>query len=134
MANGVATAFVSGNITADPELVSERFLKFSIAVNKRAKGDDGEWHDKPHYFDVKVLGNRASGLAGILSKGRGVSIVGDLEHERWEKDGQKRSAVRIIAREVVPHYGESASSGDSEAEQSGSATPDDGVPFAPSVY
>lgn len=113
MANGVSFAALSGNITRDPELVSEKLLTFSVAVNRREKNSDGEYADAAHFFDVKVLGNRAKPLAGILAKGRGVTIVGDLVQERWEKDGQKRSTVRVLAREVVPHCGES--SGDAPA-------------------
>lgn len=117
MASGISTVVLTGNLTRDPEAVSDRLLTFSVAVNRREKDGDN-WVDAAHFFDVKVLGNRAAPLAGILSKGQGVTVQGDLVQERWEKDGQKRSAVRILAREVVLHGGrgkgattESASSG-----------------------
>jgi single-strand DNA-binding protein len=104
MANGISTATIVGNLTRDPESKSERFLTFSVAVNRRGKDADGEWGDEAHFFDVKVLGNRAAPLSGILSKGQGVTVFGDLVQERWEsQDGSKRSAVRVIAREVVLH-------------------------------
>lgn len=106
MANGLSLAVLSGNCTRDPELnESGKVLSISVAVNRRAKGADGEWGDEVSYFDVKVLGNRAQPLANILSKGQGVTVQGDLVQERWEKDGQKRSAVRLLAREVVLHGG-----------------------------
>ena len=128
MANGISTAVIAGNLTADPELVSERLLRFSVAVNRRSKDSSGEWGDTAHYFDVKVLGNRASSLAGILEKGRAVTVLGDLVQERWEsQDGGKRSAVRVIANEVVLH----GSRGEqrSEAPQEQAAEGDQALPF-----
>ncbi len=117
--SGIATCTIAGNLTRDPELNdSGKVLSFGVAVNRREKDASGEYDDKPHFFDVKVLGNRAQALANILAKGRGVTVQGDLTQERWEKDGQKRSAVRIIAREVVLH-----GSGDGESSGGGSKAP-----------
>jgi len=127
MANGIATVTLTGNLTRDPEAVSEKLLTFSVAVNRREKDAAGEWSDAPHFFDCKVLGNRASGLAGILEKGRGVTVQGDLVQERWEKDGQKRSAVRVIAREVVLHG--SRGEGGGQSSTGGAKSGDGDLPF-----
>lgn len=93
--SGIAIAVITGNVTRDPELNdSGKVLSFSVAVNQY----DAQAEDKQsvHYFDVRVLGNRAQPLSGILSKGKGVTVSGQLVNERWEKDGQKRSVVRIL--------------------------------------
>lgn len=104
--SGIATTVISGNLTRDPELnQSGKVLSFAVAVNRREKSTDGEYADRAHYFDVRVLGNRAAGLSGILEKGRGVTVLGDIVQDRWETDGQRRTAVRILAREVVLHSG-----------------------------
>lgn len=135
--SGIAVAVLSGNLTRDAELNgSGRVLSFSVACNRREKGQDGEYEDKPHYFDCKILGNRAAPLEGLLTKGRGVTVQGDLVQERWEKDGQKRSAVRVLVREVVPHgsKADAASSGESSGGGAQSTMADDpDIPFAPSV-
>lgn len=134
--SGIAIAVLSGNLTRDAELNdSGRVLSFSIACNRREKGQDGEYEDKPHYFDCKVLGNRAAPLAGMLTKGRGVTVQGDLVQERWEKDGQKRSAVRVLVREVVPHgsKAEAGSSGRPSGGAQATMADDPDIPFAPSV-
>ena len=102
MASGIAAVVVAGNITREPELNdSGKVLSFGVAVNRRAKGSDGEYADEVSFFDVKVLGGRAEGLSKILVKGERITVQGDLVQERWETDGQKRSTVRILAREVV---------------------------------
>lgn len=126
MASGISTVVLAGNLTADPELRSERLLTFTVAVNRRAKNADGEWGDSAHFFDVKVLGNRASSLSGILEKGRAVTVLGDLVQERWEKDGQKRSALRVLANEVVLHGAGRSSQEQAPADSSGE---DQGLPF-----
>jgi single-strand DNA-binding protein len=103
MSNGIARATIVGNLTRDPELnESGRVLSLGIAVNQRRKGQSGEWEDEAHFFDVKVLGNRAQPLAGFLEKGRQVAVDARVVQERWTaKDGGNRSAVRFIADEVV---------------------------------
>jgi single-strand DNA-binding protein len=114
MASGIATCVVAGNITRDGELnESGKVVKFSVAVNRREKEQGGEeYGEVVHYFDVKVIGNRASGLAPYLTKGLKVTVQGELQNERWETDGQKRSAVLVLAREVV--LGDSRKSDDAE--------------------
>lgn len=101
MASGISTAVVAGNLTRDAELnESGRVLAFSVAVNRYEKNGD-EYGERVHFFDCKVLGNRAQSLAQYLTKGTKVTVLGDLVQERWETDGQKRSVVRILARDVV---------------------------------
>ncbi len=65
---------------------------------QRRKGSDGNWEDKPNYFDVTVWGAQGENCANYLSKGRPVAIEGRLEWREWEtKEGQKRQNVEIIA-------------------------------------
>lgn len=103
MANGISSVTLAGNLTRDPELnQSGKVLSFGVAVNRYEKNSDGEAGERAHFFDCKVLGNRAGSLAELLGKGSKVTVLGDLVQERWENaEGEKRSAVRIIAREVV---------------------------------
>lgn len=100
---GIASVVLAGNITRDPELnESGKVLRLSVAVNRYQKNADGEGSEEVSFFDVKVLGARASGLAKILAKGGKITVQGDLVQERWEtKEGDKRSTVLILAREVV---------------------------------
>ena len=47
-----------GNLTKDPELrptSGSSLCKLRIAVNTRRKSADGNWEDKPNYFDVTVF-------------------------------------------------------------------------------
>lgn len=94
-----------GNLTRDPELKSlpsgMAVCDLGVAVNDRRKNaQTGEWEDKPGFYNVTVFGAQGENAAKFLAKGRPVGITGRLSFEQWEKDGQKRSAVKIIASDV----------------------------------
>ena len=94
-----------GNLTRDPELrhtpSGTAVCKLRIAVNTRQKDAQGNWGDKPNYFDVTVWGNQGESCAQFLSKGRAVGVDGRLDWREWEaQDGTKRQAVEIIADTV----------------------------------
>jgi len=89
---------LTGNLTRDPEKVENQkgldIAKFSLAVNRRGKDKGAD------FFNVTVFGQQAVNVLGYLQKGRKVGIDGRLQLDQWEKDGQKRSAVRVIGDSV----------------------------------
>src|SRR5947209_1909472 len=80
-----------GNLTRDPELRTTpggtSVCKLRLAVNSRTKGADGQWADKPNYFDVTVWGNQAESCSQYLSKGRPVGVDGRLDWREWDAEG-----------------------------------------------
>ncbi len=95
---------LTGNLTRDPELRSTEsgtsVCSLRLACNTRRKAD-GEWVDKPNYFDVTVWGAQGENCAQYLEKGRGVAIDGRLEWREWEdRDGNRRQAVDVVAESV----------------------------------
>ena len=93
---------ISGNLTRDPELrntATSSVLAFSVAVNERVN-DGGEWKDRPNYIDCVMFGKRAESLSRIMAKGAKVAVSGKLRWSQWEKDGQKRSKIEVVAEEV----------------------------------
>lgn len=138
-ASNINRVIITGNLTADPELRSlpsgTAVCKLRVACNTRRKDSaSGEWVDKPNYFDVTVWGAQGENCARYLSKGRGVAIDGRLEWRQWETDGQKRSAIDIIA-DTVQFLGGGQGSGDSGSQQqSGGFTPQSDVPVDASDF
>jgi single-strand DNA-binding protein len=104
-ATNINRVTVTGNLTRDPELRSlpsgMAVCSLRIAVNTRRKGQDGQWEDKPNYFDVTVWGAQGENCSRFLTKGRPVAIDGRLEwREFTDKEGNARQAVQIVAEAV----------------------------------
>ena len=101
----VNSVVIAGNLTRDLELRMTQsgmpIASFTVAVNERRKNrQTGEWEDKANYFDVKAFGERWQKLSQYMTKGSKVTVQGRLSQSTWERDGQKRSKVEIIADEV----------------------------------
>lgn len=89
---------ILGNLTRDPEFKQAgetSLVRFGIAVNERYKGEE-----KAHFFNVVAFGRLAETVDKYLSKGARVAISGRLDYSSWEKDGEKRSAVGIVANQI----------------------------------
>ena len=103
---GIARATLVGNLTRDPELKKlgndNAVCNLGMAVNQSAKVN-GEWTDKPHFFEVVVWGKQAEIVAKYLSKGSQVAVTGHLEMEQWsdKTTGDKRSKIVVVAEQVV---------------------------------
>lgn len=96
---------ISGRMTREPDLRVTagglHILGLGVAVNESRKNQAGQWEDYTNFLDVVVMGKRAEALQGILTKGMQVTVSGRLRWSQWEKDGQKRSKVEILADNVV---------------------------------
>ena len=92
-----------GRLTRDAELKytasGQAVCKLALAINRRKKVGE-QWEDEAHYFDVVLWGRQGEALNQYLQKGKQVGIQGELRHERWEQDGQKRSRVEIVANNI----------------------------------
>ena len=104
-ATNINVVVLTGNLTRDPELRSlpsgTPVCELRVAVNSRRKDANGEWVDKPNYFDVVAYGPQGENCATYLSKGRPVAVEGRLDWREWEaQDGSKRQAIRIVANSV----------------------------------
>ncbi len=126
---------LAGNLTRDPET---RFLpsgtavtEFSIAVNSRYKSKaTNEFKEEVSYFDVVVFGKTGENCAEYLSKGRPVLVEGRLRQRSWEKDGQKRSKIEVLADNVQFLGGGRGQAAEGSGPSAPSQEPpDDDIPF-----
>ena len=97
---------LAGNATRDAELTfagsGMAITSFGLAYNTR-KQVNGEWEDgDPQFFDVKVFGKMAENVAESIRKGMRVSVTGRLQQSSWEKDGERKSKIEIVADTVAP--------------------------------
>src|SRR4029079_18520433 len=92
-----------GNLTRDPEL---RYIpsgtavsEIGLAVNDRVKRGD-QWVEETTFVDVTLWARTAEIANEYLSKGSSVLIEGRLKLDRWEKDGQKHSKLRVVGERL----------------------------------
>jgi len=90
-----------------------------IACNGVRRDTDGDYTERPNYFDVSVYGASADSVSRYTRKGSRVAIDGRLEWREWETaDQQKRQAVSIVADTVQfldsPGEGASDEEGDGD--------------------
>jgi len=101
----VNSVVLIGRLTGEPELKEntpgQPILKLGLAVNGRQRNADGNWGDKPNFFDVTIFGAQAPTLARSLAKGSRIAVDGRLEWSSWEvQDGTKRSKVEVVANVI----------------------------------
>ena len=93
-----------GNLTRDPELryipSGTAVTEIGLAVNDRVKRNE-QWVDETTFVDVTLWARTAEVVNEYLSKGSSVTIEGRLKLDTWEKDGQKRSKLRVVGEKMV---------------------------------
>lgn len=96
---------IEGRVVEDPEL---RFAPSGVAVGRlrlvasSRKKVNEEWvDDKTLWIDVTTFRQLAENVAESVRKGDLVVATGKLQTEEWEKDGQKRSKIALVADNVA---------------------------------
>ena len=123
-------ATISGNLTRDAELRSTAsgtpVLSFTVAVNDRRKSNQtGEWEDVPNFIGCTLFGKYGQSIAQYMTKGAKVAVEGKLRWSQWERDGQKRSKVEVMAETVELMQRREAATAPADA----SPVYDDEIPF-----
>jgi single-strand DNA-binding protein len=110
-----------GRLTREPELRAlpsgTSVCSLRIACNSSRRDQDGDYHERPNYFDVSVYGAAGESVANYMRKGSRVAVDGRLEWREWETaDQQKRQAVSIVADTVqfLDSPGERSHGGDDD--------------------
>jgi len=115
-----------GNLTRDPNVrytpSGTAVCEIGLAVNERRKNQSGEWVDEVVYVDVTLWGRTAEVAGEYLTKGSPLLIEGRLRMDTWEKDGEKRSKLRVVA-ERMQMLGTRGAQNDSGARRGGTKPP-----------
>jgi single-strand DNA-binding protein len=92
-----------GRLTKDPELkfaqgTGTAVATFTVAVNRRFKR---EGQPEADFIPVVVFGKTAENTANYMSKGKLLSVSGNIQTRNYEaKDGTRRYVTEVIADEV----------------------------------
>lgn len=130
---------IVGRLTRDAELKytanGTAQSGFSIAVNRSVKKGE-QWVEEVSFFNLDLWGKQAEGLSKYLTKGQQVAIIGELVQERWDKDGQTQSRIKIKPQNIQLLGGKKEGGASRSAEQpqkAGEFDPDhafdDDIPF-----
>ena len=90
-----------GNLTRDPEIREAGESKVvSMGLAETREGKDGE--KTPQFYDVEAWGDLAEHVAASLAKGDLVIAAGKLRYDSYEKEGERRSRVKVVASHIGP--------------------------------
>jgi single-strand DNA-binding protein len=115
-----------GNITRDVQLKqtsgNQSVVELGIAVNRKYKLKDGTEKEEVTFVDCECWGPRAEVIAKYFSKGKPIFIEGRLKLDTWEdKDGSKRSKMRVMIEDFQFVEGRSGGSGGGGGDDGGYA-------------
>ena len=123
MVRGLNKVQIIGNLGADPEM---RYIpsgagvtNFRVAVSRNRRGTDGTMVDETEWFRCVAFDSAGYKLAEIcnqyLRKGQKVYVEGRLQTRKYtDKDGVERTAVEIVAGEMVMLSGREEGEGHGE--------------------
>lgn len=109
-----------GNLTRDPELrelpSGNSVCNLRVACNGIRRDTEGEYHERPLFFNVAAFGGLAESVARYMHRGSLLAVDGRLEWREWEttdrsqatpasgehpRSGQqKRQAVSVVAENI----------------------------------
>lgn len=94
--------FLIGNLTRDPESSTTNsgiaMCRFSIAVNRPFANADGV--RETDFFNITAWRSLAERCSKFVKKGNKVAITGTVQIRNYESNGERRTAIDVIADDV----------------------------------
>jgi single-strand DNA-binding protein len=72
----------------------------AIAINQSYKTAEGQLKEEVTYVDIVAWGRQAETCKEFLTKGSPILVEGRLQLDQWEKDGEKKSRLRVRAERI----------------------------------
>jgi len=94
-----------GNLTRDPELrvtpKGTAICQFSLAVNRKYKGADGNDAEEVVFVDLEAWGKTGETIAKYCTKGKPLFVEGRLKLDQWEDKTtkEKRSRMKVVVEQ-----------------------------------
>ena len=96
--------FLIGNLTRDPEIryipSGKAVADLNMAINRKYRTTSGEFKEETCYVSVVAWERQAETAGEYLKKGSAIMVEGSLRYEQWEKDGEKKSRLRVNADRI----------------------------------
>jgi single-strand DNA-binding protein len=81
-----------GRLATDVEVKEVNVSSFILAVDRNAEEAD--------FFRIKAWNSQAEAAGDHLGKGRRIAVEGSLRQDVYEKDGEERKAVSVVAKRL----------------------------------
>lgn len=87
-----------GRLTRDPEVSfstkGTQLAKFGLAVSRT-------YNDETDFFSCVAFGKTAEFIANHMTKGRLVCVDGEIQINKFEKDGEKKTYPSIVCKQII---------------------------------
>lgn len=106
MARGYSRVILVGNLGADPDMKylqsGDAVTNFSLAVNRRRRGSDGNQVDETDWYRINCFRRNAEIADQYLHKGSKVMVDGQLSIRQYTgNDGTERTSVEVTCDNLV---------------------------------
>lgn len=92
---------LKGRLTKSPEIkhITDEMsvTKFSVAVDRKAKAGEEK---KTDFINCTAWNKQGEFIEKYFSKGQEIAIVGRLEVNNYEKDGERKTSVYVVVEEA----------------------------------
>ncbi len=89
---------LTGRVVKDAELsflpgTGTSKIAFTLCVERRYQKDKN--NKKVDFIPMEMIGSHTEKLAQYVTKGKMIGIIGELNIDTYEKDGQKKSFTKV---------------------------------------
>ena len=105
-----------GNLTRDPEQIQTKtgtsMVSFTVATNEKYTDKQGQKQEHASFINCTAFSGIADVVMKYVKKGDLLFLDGRLRQDTWEKDGEKRSALKVLVDKVqlLPNKRDNAAS------------------------
>lgn len=100
----INTVIIEGYITKNSELRyagTAPVVAFSIANNRSYKNQNGEYTSVASFFDCELWGKYGESMQKHLTKGRHLTVKGELKQDTWtDGNGNRQSRIKIRVEDL----------------------------------
>ena len=93
-----------GNLGKYPETrfttKGNKYCRFTIAVNRRWKGEDGEPQEITDWFNIEAWDRLGEVCQEYLHKGSLVFLEGRMQTNRYEHEGETRVITKVVLQSM----------------------------------
>lgn len=99
----VNRVFLIGRVGSDVTIRTagdQKVASFTLATSEKYKGKDGNMVENTEWHNISIWGKLAEVAEKYVTKGTQLYIEGKIKTEKYQKDGQDKFIVRIVANSM----------------------------------